>query len=108
MSLCFSTENRWLTLAQYKEAAVFVEFLGWFRDNSSICLAMEYLPLGDLEKSAVAKLPEAEAREITQQILSGLEIMHAESFAHRDLKPQVSLTTKLFRRLIQVQTLNGR
>ncbi|KFZ22766.1 hypothetical protein V502_02755 [Pseudogymnoascus sp. VKM F-4520 (FW-2644)] len=54
---------------------------------------MEYVPLGDLETyvtSHSGKIPEVEARDITQQILSGLEIMHAESFAHRDLKPQVN------------------
>ncbi|PVH75199.1 Pkinase-domain-containing protein, partial [Cadophora sp. DSE1049] len=33
-------------------------------------------------------IPEPEARSIVEQILSGLEIMHAEAFAHRDLKPQ--------------------
>lgn len=53
---------------------------------------MEYVPLGDLEtniKAHSGKVPEIEARDITEQILSGLEIMHAECFAHRDLKPQV-------------------
>ncbi|KAH9208047.1 kinase-like domain-containing protein [Leptodontidium sp. 2 PMI_412] len=52
---------------------------------------MEYVSLGDLEKNVIAnsgKIPESEARSIAEQILSGLEIMHAESFAHRDLKPQ--------------------
>lgn len=53
---------------------------------------MEYVHLGDLHKNVVAKsekIPENEARDIAEQILLGLEIMHAESFAHRDLKPQV-------------------
>jgi serine/threonine protein kinase len=53
---------------------------------------MEYLHLGDLEKNIAAhsgKIPENEAQDIAEQILSGLEIMHGESFAHRDLKPQV-------------------
>lgn len=55
---------------------------------------MEYVQLGDLENNIIAnsgKVPESEARDITRQILSGLKIMHAESFAHRDLKPQVAL-----------------
>lgn len=54
---------------------------------------MEYVPLGDLDTNVAAqsgKIPELEAKDITRQILLGLEIMHAESFAHRDLKPQVS------------------
>jgi serine/threonine protein kinase len=53
---------------------------------------MEYVQLGDLEKNVMAhsgKIPEIDARDITEQILSGLEIMHAQFFAHRDLKPQV-------------------
>jgi serine/threonine protein kinase len=54
---------------------------------------MEYVPLGDLEKNITAhsgKISEGEARSIIEQILSGLEIMHGQMFAHRDLKPQVS------------------
>ena len=72
-----------------------MDFFGWFKDGSDVFLAMEYMPLGDLEKFVVAqsgKIPEVEARDIAEQIISGLEIMHAESFAHRDLKPQVSST----------------
>lgn len=72
---------------------MFVDFFGWFEDNSDVFLAMEYFPLGDLENNVAAAssgtIPEIEARDITEQILLGLEIMHAESFAHRDLKPQV-------------------
>ena len=53
---------------------------------------MEYVPLGDLERNVAAlsgKIPELEARDVIQEILLGLQIVHAESFAHRDLKPQV-------------------
>jgi serine/threonine protein kinase len=60
---------------------------------------MEYVHLGDLDKNVVAnseKIPENEARDITEQILLGLEIMHAESFAHRDLKPQVFFLPSTF------------
>ncbi|KAH7333198.1 kinase-like domain-containing protein [Rhexocercosporidium sp. MPI-PUGE-AT-0058] len=52
---------------------------------------MEYVSLGDLEKNVIAnsgRIPESETRSIAEQILSGLRIMHAESFAHRDRKPQ--------------------
>jgi serine/threonine protein kinase len=78
---------------RWGEAAVFVDFLGWFRDESNVFLAMEYAPLGDLEnnvKVSPEKIPESEVRDITEQILLELEIMHAEPFAHRDLKPQAS------------------
>jgi serine/threonine protein kinase len=60
-------------------------------------LAMEYMPLGDLEQNdrEIEKSPthtgppflEEETQEVTRQILEGLKIMHAEGFAHRDLKP---------------------
>jgi calcium/calmodulin-dependent protein kinase I len=53
---------------------------------------MEYFQLGDLERNVLAcggKIPGSEARDIAEQILSGIELMHASSFAHRDLKPQV-------------------
>lgn len=73
---------------------MFVDFFGWFKDQYDIFLAMEYFPLGDLETNVKAnsgKLLESHARDIAEQILLGLDIMHAESFAHRDLKPQVSV-----------------
>jgi serine/threonine protein kinase len=56
-------------------------------------LAMEYIPLGDLEKNVSAnsgKISIVEARDIAEQILAALAMMHAESFAHRDLKPKVA------------------
>jgi Protein kinase domain len=54
---------------------------------------MEYLELGDLRIYLDGKqpLPEHEVREITYQILDGLFLMHDNGFAHRDLKPNVSL-----------------
>lgn len=70
-----------------------MDFFGWFQNDSDIFLAMEYVPLGDLERNLgqAKKIPETEARCITEQLLLGLEIMHAECFAHRDLKPQVCI-----------------
>ena len=83
---------------KYKESAVFVEFWGWFDDaHGHVFLAMEYLPLGDLETYAIKNgaLTELELKEVASQILEGLRIMHQKSFAHRDLKPQVR-TSYLF------------
>jgi serine/threonine protein kinase len=78
---------------------VFVDFFGWFQTDDAVFLATEYMPLGDLEHNirdienslmhTRSPLSEEEVREITQQILEGLKIMHIEGFAHRDLKPQV-------------------
>jgi serine/threonine protein kinase len=61
-------------------------------------LAMEYMRSGDLEASLLdlesttenrPAILEEDVKEITSQILEGLKIMHAEGFAHRDLKPKV-------------------
>jgi serine/threonine protein kinase len=54
---------------------------------------MEYLEMGDLSTYLGRRpaLPEAEVQEITYQILDGLNMMHDNNFAHRDLKPSVSL-----------------
>jgi serine/threonine protein kinase len=67
---------------------------GWFEDYDSVYLAMEYVPLGDLEINVPAQsgvVKEAEIMEITTQILEGLKIMRWEAFVHRDLKPKVYL-----------------
>ncbi|KAH7128953.1 kinase-like domain-containing protein [Dactylonectria macrodidyma] len=68
----------------------FVQTFGWYRDTaqSTIFIAMEYLPLGDLESCLAKPLSEDEARTITRQVLQGLTFMHEHKFAHRDIKPQ--------------------
>lgn len=51
---------------------------------------MEYLPRGDLSRYLENRLPEAEASLVILQVLEGLDFMHRNKFAHRDLKPNVS------------------
>ena len=58
---------------------------------------MEYLPNGDLNKYLSSPLPEKEGQHIISQILEGLHFMHDKGFAHRDLKPAVSLAINLIR-----------
>ena len=65
--------------------------LGWYLAGRNICIAMEYLPEGDLhtylrDRSALA---EEDARQVISQVLQGLAIMHKVGIAHRDVKPQV-------------------
>ena len=60
---------------------------------------MEYIPHGDLQQYLGSPLPEQEGQQIVGQILEGLSFMHESNFAHRDLKPAVSLPT--------VRQLNG-
>lgn len=40
--------------SKFREAAVYVDFSGWFKDDFGISLAMEYVPLGDLERYLMA------------------------------------------------------
>ena len=54
---------------------------------------MEYLSDGDLHKYLGSPLPEKEGQQIVSQIVEGLHFMHDQEFAHRDLKPAVSLAT---------------
>ncbi|OCK74702.1 kinase-like protein, partial [Lepidopterella palustris CBS 459.81] len=73
---------------KYRQAEVFVSFFGWFESDQSIFLAMEYLENGDLARHIPVISTEDEVRQITTDLLDGLSLMHAEGFAHRDLKPQ--------------------
>jgi serine/threonine protein kinase len=52
---------------------------------------MEYFPHSDLGRYITAGFTEGETKIIATQLLEGLEVMHANDFAHRDLKPQVGL-----------------
>ena len=50
---------------------------------------MEYFPYGDLARYLKSPLSEFQIKQITEDVLEGLKVMHAEGFTHRDLKPQV-------------------
>ncbi len=69
----------------------FVKSFGWYDDDDSIFIAMEYLPDGDLHKHLNSPLSETEGQRIVSQVLEGLRFMHDLEFTHRDLKPAVSL-----------------
>jgi serine/threonine protein kinase len=71
---------------------VLVQFFAWFENSKSVFLAMEYLEHGDLAQHINIISTEEEVRQITNNLLDGLKIMHGEGFAHRDLKPQVCYT----------------
>ena len=64
--------------------AYFVESYGWFEDEQSVYIAMEYLPHGDLGGylQRAAPLPEIEVQQIAHQILEGLSSMHRWDIAH--------------------------
>ncbi|CAH0018992.1 unnamed protein product, partial [Clonostachys rhizophaga] len=68
----------------------FVQSFGWYDSQDYLYIAMEYLPRGDLSRYLENRLPEAEASLVILQVLEGIEFMHRNKFAHRDLKPNVS------------------
>ena len=77
-------------LSRPRYSDYFAAFLGWYEEDMSISLVMEYFELGDLRKylRPTVPLPEDECRDVIRQLLAGLDIMHDDSFAHRDLKPE--------------------
>lgn len=51
---------------------------------------MEYFALGDLERYITSdSITEQDAKYITVDLLKAVELMHAEDFTHRDIKPKV-------------------
>ncbi|KAH7029485.1 kinase-like domain-containing protein [Microdochium trichocladiopsis] len=70
-------------------AHCFVTADGWYDDDDSVYISMEYFELGDLHAHLMArkKIPEYETRQIAMQLLDGLAFMHENNFVHRDLKP---------------------
>ena len=53
---------------------------------------MEYFEHGTLQDyldKSNGLIPEYDAREIVLQLLFGIQVMHSENYAHRDLKPDV-------------------
>ncbi|KAM7216897.1 putative serine/threonine-protein kinase [Rhypophila decipiens] len=67
----------------------FVRTFGWFDDAASVYIAMEYLPHGDLYHHTQNMPPfsELEASKVVRQLIQGVQYMHDNGFAHRDLKP---------------------
>lgn len=74
-------------------AHFFVQFYGWYESPGRLHAAMEYCEHGDLNKyiKSVGRLSEKETKDIIWQVLGGLSLMHEAKFAHRDIKPAVSL-----------------
>ncbi|KAI1302523.1 kinase-like protein [Xylaria venustula] len=70
-------------------APYFVRSYGWFENDESIFIAMEYFSLGDLRHfmDKQSKFSEEATQQIVRQLLKGVRFMHASNFAHRDLKP---------------------
>ncbi|KAL2066158.1 hypothetical protein VTL71DRAFT_2229 [Oculimacula yallundae] len=65
----------------------FVKSYGWYENDESSFIAMEYFSNGDLQRYLGSPFQEREGQQIISQILEGLHFMHQNGFAHRDMKP---------------------
>ncbi|GAP92114.1 putative calcium calmodulin-dependent protein kinase type 1b protein [Rosellinia necatrix] len=89
LEICKSELEALAKFSSRNYARCFVQSFGWYEGSGFISIAMEYCPLGDLQRFLTQhiKLPESDTQEITWQVVEGLQFMHEEGFAHRDLKP---------------------
>ena len=69
----------------------------WYELNGRIFMAMEFMPLGDLQTNLQDEpLSEFEGRQIAEQVLEAVGFMHYSGFLHCDLKPSVCLQDEHF------------
>ncbi|KAI4265752.1 MAG: hypothetical protein L6R38_009198 [Xanthoria sp. 2 TBL-2021] len=75
-----------LVLSQHTDS--FVEIFGWWEDDQSIFLPMEYFEASDLSRNKDLIRNEDDIRTISAQLAVGLHHMHSQGIIHRDIKPQ--------------------
>ena len=65
-----------------------VQYIGTERKEDSLCIFLEYVPGGSLKRllNRFGPLEEGVVRLYTRQILRGLEYLHSNGIAHRDIK----------------------
>ncbi|KAI0401117.1 kinase-like domain-containing protein [Xylaria palmicola] len=89
LAICKSELEALAKFSTRKYAPWFVQLFGWYECSGLLSIAMEYCPLGDLQQFLIEhpRPLERDIREIIGQVVEGLQSMHDERFAHRDLKP---------------------
>ena len=93
--------EEWEILRRLKDHPHVIDLLDVFETNEEIQLVTEYCPGGELfdaiqkkQRRSRSTNCEAQAAQITSQILSALVALHAESIVHRDIKPENILLAK--------------
>ncbi|KAI1736140.1 kinase-like domain-containing protein [Xylaria scruposa] len=89
LEICKSELEALAKFSTRKYKRCFVQSFGWYEGSGFLSIAMEYCPLGDLQQLLIewTRPPESDTREIIGQVVQGLQFMHEEGFAHRDIKP---------------------
>lgn len=85
-----------IKIAQSTDHPNLVKMFDVFEEEERVYLIFEFCGGGDLSKFLQKRgvLPETEAREYLQQIVSGMEYLMMNDIIHRDLKPQNILMKK--------------
>ena len=68
-----------------------MQFLGWFENSENLYIAMKYLEKGDLRQYLSESVSVPTAKLLARQLLEGLDVMHRNGIAHRDIKPEVRI-----------------
>lgn len=64
-----------------------IAFKGWFEDDETIYLVLEYIPGRDCSKFFKNKLPtKSQVRHIIRQIVEAVMYIHKKGIVHRDIK----------------------
>ena len=66
-----------------------MQFLGWFENSENLYITMEYFEKGDLRRYLSERMSVLTAKLLARQVLEGLNVMHRNGIAHRDIKPEV-------------------
>ncbi|KAL0631733.1 Mitogen-activated protein kinase kinase kinase 1 [Maublancomyces gigas] len=76
---------------------LFVGIQCWYRYMDRTFIAMDYYPLGDLTRQVVTSGPfdEPVTRDIAEQILHAVFVLHKHNLVHRDIKPQANAYARL-------------
>ncbi|CAH0055552.1 unnamed protein product [Clonostachys solani] len=70
-----------------KSSDLFVKVFGWFENQDSVFISMEYLELGDLSRYLSTPFPINQTHQIISQLLQALEFLHSHMLTHEDLSP---------------------
>lgn len=84
------------TMAAFGKDPNIVDILGFFTENGTAYIIMEFLDgisLNDYIKNNGGKIPVDEAVEIMQHVIKGVDVLHKGGIIHRDINPKNIMIT---------------